>query len=143
MGKALTLEEKRKYDRSWKKLIEYCRENDLDVETQPGCFDEIIVEDRSIRINTRYRIDQQVFTLAHEIGHWLIRRDPHLFQKNFPARARKSNKQLLRTKAYKYQTIKEEIEAWKRGKQLLKRLDAYFDEIEYERTEAKCVLTYT
>jgi len=44
--------------------------------------------------------------------------------------------------AYRLSVLEEEIDAWKRGKKLAKRLNIKIDEIKFEKYKAKYTMTY-
>jgi transposase len=49
---------------------------------------------------------------------------------------------IKRSDLFKYQHIKEEIDAWQRGLKLAKSLNIKIDKDEYDKYAAKCVKTY-
>ena len=53
-----------------------------------------------------------------------------------------SNKRLERSPKYKVDVLTEEIDAWRKGKELANRLEIYIDEDNYYSIMAKCVYTY-
>ena len=52
------------------------------------------------------------------------------------------HKQLERSPKYKVDCIAEEIEAWRRGKNLAERLGLYINEEKYNALTAECVYSY-
>ena len=140
--KKLSNKKRNDYKSSFKKLIKYAEKQGLEVECGNGYIDEIAHEYKLIRINTRYRIDQQVFTLAHELGHWFIRKDDKKFKSRYPLRATCKNRRVTYTDRYRFEEIQEEYEAWKKGREILNRLKIPFDEEEFHKTEVSSVMTY-
>ncbi len=53
-----------------------------------------------------------------------------------------SNKRLERSHKYKVDVIAEELDAWRKGKELAKRLDIYINEDNYYSLMTKCVYSY-
>jgi hypothetical protein len=53
-----------------------------------------------------------------------------------------SNKRLQKSSKYRVDVLAEEIDAWRKGKDLAKRLDIFIEEENYYTTMSKCVYTY-
>ena len=96
-----------------------------------------------IEICSRNGIENKLYALLHECGHALIRENWKKFTQEYPAHAdcgfdgRKS-----RSAKFKISTIEEEIEAWKRGKRLAKRLGIEINEERYDANKAKYLMSY-
>ena len=68
-----------------------------------------------------------------------------LYSKSFPTSmklAYKSNKALERSKKYKVDIMSEEIDAWRKGRELANRLDIYIDEEKYYKVQTECLYSY-
>jgi hypothetical protein len=134
------------FDGGITRLIEW-----LDKKRWSICFDycesdAIYPSDRLVTISTRHGIEKQLYSLLHECGHILIQSNEESYTNQYPATARinlyASHKQLERSPKYKVDVISEEIEAWKRGKTLAKRLGIHIDEESYNNFMSKCVYSY-
>ena len=108
--------------------------------------DAIYPSDKLVTISTRQGLEKRLYSLLHECGHILIQVNEEGYINQYPATAKMncyaSHKQLERSPKYKVDVISEEIEAWKRGKSLAKRLDIHTDEESYNNLMSKCVYSY-
>ena len=121
-------------NKGWELNIDYCSQ------------DELRPEVKQITINGRQGIEKQLYSLLHECGHLLIQQNWNKYEKDYPVTARMNcyavNRQLERTAKYKVDIISEEIEAWKRGKTLAKKLGIYINEEKFNVLTSECVFTY-
>ena len=54
----------------------------------------------------------------------------------------KSNKALENSKKYKVDTMAEEIDAWRKGRELANRLDIYVNDEKYYNLQVECLYGY-
>ena len=54
----------------------------------------------------------------------------------------KSNKALERSKKYKVDVMAEEIDAWRKGRELANRLDIFVDDEKYYNIQTECLYSY-
>lgn len=109
----------------------YCVIFDKDLES---C---ICYKSRIIEINASYSKKEQVMSMLHECGHALIFENGssvYDFEK-FEGLKEK-------TVASKVFEVIEEIEAWKRGKELARRLRIPIDDVSWDRTMAEAIKKY-
>ena len=109
--------------------------------------DEMIPEHKHITINGRQGIEKQFYSFLHECGHLLIQKNWDKYSEAYPATAKMysyatTHKQLERSSKYKVDCIAEEIEAWRRGKNLADRLSLYINEEKFNTLTAECVYSY-
>ena len=109
--------------------------------------DEMNPSERHISINNRQGIEKQLYSFLHECGHLLIQSNWTNYETQYPATAKMNqyatvHKQLERSPKYKVDCIAEEIEAWRRGKNLAERLGLYINEEKYNALTAECVYSY-
>ena len=109
--------------------------------------DEMFYDSKEVFINSRQSLENQLYSLLHECGHILVQRNKSSYEKNFPVSSRMSKapknfKQIQKTKKYKFDALYEEIEAWKRGKNLANRLGVHFNEKKYNELASDCVYSY-
>ena len=108
--------------------------------------DEFSSADNCISVNTRQNIENQLYTLLHECGHLILHNNENLYNKNYPSSAKMAcysrNIRLERSPKYKVDVLSEEIDAWRKGKDLANRLDVYIDEEKYYSMMTKCVYSY-
>jgi len=109
--------------------------------------DEMSPTEKLVTVNTRQGIEKQLYSLLHECGHVLVQQNWLRYEKDYPATAKMNcypsvNKRLERTPKYKVDVLSEEIEAWKRGKTLAKRLGIFLDEKKYNDLASRCIFSY-
>jgi len=98
---------------------------------------------KQITISSKNRIENRLYSLLHECGHALVRTNKTSFAKQYPAHADISyDKRVTNSRKYKVSIIEEEVEAWKRGLRLAKRLGIDIDEYKYNKLKTKCLMSY-
>ena len=91
---------------------------------------------KSIEINSSCSPEKQVIYLLHECGHALIFENGSVY--DFESK-RDLPKYTVASKVY---TVIEEAEAWRRGRDLAKRLCIPIDDEEYEKSMIKALKKY-
>jgi len=105
--------------------------------------DSVIFSDRKIFIDKRSNLENQLYSILHECGHILQHQNKSIFNKSFKYQhVAENDKRKARSYAYRLSVLEEEIDAWKRGKKLAKRLNIKLDEIKFEKYKAKYTMTY-
>ena len=105
--------------------------------------DSICFESKQITIDSRPWPETRFYTLLHECGHLLIYQNRKSFQKDHPMYAvftvdgRKSN-----SRAYKVSLVAEEFVAWKKGRELSRRLGLCINKTKYDETMVDAVMSY-
>lgn len=123
--------------RKLKKVLNWCQTRHLEVRFEiiednsyrAGWFDD----DRTIYIHRDHDPENQLFTLLHECGHWLIKihtLNYHLI--NF----RES------TPTGRINCLENELDAWKRGWELSEKLNLNLDPKKWQRTKTESVNSY-
>ena len=113
------------------------------VETSANCEDEVCFDTKKIMINSRQSLKNMVYSILHEAGHILIDINTESFLNRasiYPPIIEDKRK----TKSVKYRVslISEELEAWRRGFLLSKRLGIKIDKEDYFDQMNKNVWTY-
>ena len=128
------------------RLIGWAAIHHCEVEFEHATEDRFEFEGRTIYINTQATLENQLFTLLHECGHVLVHKSNKQFAADYPfyafAENAYSNGRTVRSKAYQVSLVAEEIEAWKRGKRLAKRLSIPIDIDKYNTVMTDCVTSY-
>ena len=129
------------------RLITWLEKKNWTVDIDYTNRDEIVPSSKVVFINSRQGIEKQFYSFLHECGHLLIQANWTNYEKAYPATAKmfayaSTHKQLERSAKYKVDQISEEIEAWKRGKNLADRLGLYINEEKYNALTAECVYSY-
>ena len=104
--------------------------------------DRLEFEEKTIYINSRQHAENRFYTLLHEAGHLLISQTANQFQKDHPMYAMSCDVRKYRSKAYQVSLVAEEIEAWKRGRRLAKRLGLKVDDNNLDKIMTDCVMSY-
>lgn len=127
------------------KLIAWAQKRGFDVYINHTCEDRVEFNARSIEVSTRQNLENQLYSFAHECGHILLYSSKNYKQEyaysNQDLNGR-INRSIRRAKQYKVELIREETEAWHRGKKLLKRLDCHLDEKKFDEVAAKHIYGY-
>ena len=117
-------------------LIYWANKKGYHVEISKEGDDSICYISKVIEINSSSKESVQVIRLLHECGHVLIFEHDSIF--NFKDK-RDSPKECV---AHKVFTVIEEIEAWKRGRELAKRLEIPIEEAEWESDMVRALKKY-
>jgi len=104
--------------------------------------DRLDFETTTIHIDSRQHAENRFYTLLHECGHLLISNSYKQFQKDHPVYAASSDTRKSKGKAYQVSLVAEEIEAWKRGRRLAKRLKLHVNNKKFNKVMSDCVMTY-
>ena len=139
--------EKRLFEAGMSRLITWIDNKSWTMDIDYTNRDEMIPANKHITINGRQGLEKQLYSFLHECGHLLIQKNWDSYTKAYPASAKMYNyatthKQLERSHKYKVDCISEEIEAWRRGKNLADRLGIYINEEKYNALTSECVYSY-
>jgi len=98
---------------------------------------------KQITISSKNKIENRLYSLLHECGHALIRTNKDNFSKQYPAHAEVNyDKRKTNSRKYKVSVLEEEVEAWKRGLRLARRLKIHVNEEKYNKLKTKCLMSY-
>lgn len=127
-------------------LVEWVNNKNYNVEFDYCIRDEFRPAEKTIAVNTRQGIENRLYTLMHECGHLLLQVNEKRYEKRYPSSAKmsycNSNVKLERSPKYKIDILSEELDAWRKGKDLANRLDIYYNEENYYNVMSKCVYSY-
>tara|TARA_R100000008_G_scaffold85144_1_gene74308 strand:+ start:793 stop:1236 length:444 start_codon:yes stop_codon:yes gene_type:complete len=108
-------------------------------EEQDACWSDV----KHITVYSSQGVENRLYSLLHECGHALIRRNWSKFESEYPAHATAElDRRKMKSEKYKASLIEEEVEAWKRGRRLAKRLGIYVDDEKFNKLKAKCLMSY-
>ena len=125
--------------------VEWAEKKGVSVEFDYCVQDEYRSADNLITVNTRQGIENQLYSLLHECGHLALDKNEKLYSKRFPTSMKlaiKSNKALERSKKYKVDVMAEEIDAWRKGREIANRLDVYVNDEKYYNIQTECLYSY-
>ena len=146
MSKPLKKLKQQLFEAGIEDLIEWTNKKGYDIEFDYCVHDEYRPDDRMITISTRQGLEKQLYSILHECGHLILQNNDDLYNAKYPSSAKmanyNSNRTLERSVGYKVDVMTEEIDAWKKGKDLAKRLNIYVDEDNYYSISTKCLYTY-
>lgn len=126
---------------SRRRLVEYCNGRGCHVEFA-RVSSEYDVETRSIWINSRYTLANQVYVLLHEIGHMLIIDQRGRREKSFPRGWNVGGLKAARTQLARTDIVLEEVEAWERGLRLADRLGIWYSRAGFDRCRSDRLRSY-
>jgi hypothetical protein len=135
------------WDRQFKEAQEIIEDWGYDIDLRPGARDQVALgEVKTISINSSCHPETKFYTLLHEIGHILIRRDWKRFSKDYPNYLDGPDAAVdgrrERRKSYRIGLIAEEIEAWKRGRKFADRNQLYVDPLKYDTDANSALMSY-
>lgn len=106
-------------------------------------------EPKTIYLDGRKSLEEQVFLMLHELGHHEIRKDWLVFTERLPIMAHAENvyvatraKKYMRRDAYLVFSLEEEFLAWDEGYKLALRLDIRLNLERWLRLKTKCLMSY-
>ena len=114
---------------------------DYELLYETGAQDGIYYSIRQIILNSRNHAEKRLYVLLHECGHLLInstKRD-RVFALSRSTEAVMGNKT---TRKRRVAVLSEEIEAWKRGERLAKRLGIDINEEKFDKIRADAIISY-
>lgn len=121
------------------KLVRWCNQRGYSVIF--GSYrDQVDTLQKQVLLCNRTRINNRLYSFLHECGHIIIADNKKYFRKQYPIAAKnmRRNNSLLSN----IETIEEEIEAWKVGENLAKRLRIKFNKEKYKKYAARFIMTY-
>ena len=147
MSKSLKKLKKQAFESGIEELIDWTDKKGYSIDFDYCVRDEFHPADKIITISLRQGSENRLYSLLHECGHLILNNNEALYAKKYPssmkmAYCNNSNKRLERSPKYKVDVLTEEIDAWRKGKELANRLEIYIDEDNYYSIMAKCVYTY-
>lgn len=98
--------------------------------------DTVDLENKIIMIKSTASIEAKIMTLSHECGHVLLHENDSFEIRKISTSGGK------KTKLSKVFTVIEEIEAWKRGLTLCRRLGIPIERVKWERAVANAIDKY-
>jgi len=135
------------WDRQFREVQEIIEDWGYEIDLHPGARDQVALgEVKTISINSSCHPETKFYTLLHEIGHILVRRDWKRFSKIYPNYLDGPDAAVdgrrERRKSYRIGLIAEEIEAWKRGRNFADRNSLYVDPLKYDHDANTALMTY-
>lgn len=104
--------------------------------------DQVDYESQTVEICSKLSAKNKLYSLLHECGH-IILSNKRTYNKVFKA-VNKANfdGRVMKSDIYKYQQLREEMEAWENGYKLANKLKIRVDKDDYDIYAAKNFKTY-
>ena len=126
-----------------KRLEDWIIKQGYTLNKSKSAFDSVDSKKKIVSLNTRSSIQKQLFSLLHECGHLLTRKNKKKFYKEFKVLADLedvvSDKKPLR---FYILELEDETRAWRFGLKLAKQLEIPLNIEKYNAYADKCILTY-
>ena len=133
------------FEKGIEELIEWTNKKGCSIDFDHCVRDEYRPSDKLITISLRQGPEKQLYSLLHECGHLILGNNEKSYAKKYPSSAKLNtinSKSLEQSWKYTGDVVAEEIDAWRKGKELAKRLDLFIDEENYYSIMSKCVYSY-
>ena len=135
--------------KNWQKsidsVVKWAEDRGINVCFGKDLEDQFCYKERVIHINTNQTKENRFYVLLHECGHYLISMTSSNFVRDMPLYkgfTGGEDGRVARSKAYHVSLVAEETEAWRRGRNLARRLGESIDNKRYDNMMANCVYTY-
>lgn len=126
------------------KLIGWANQKGYAVKFGKKYNEEVIFDQKLIKINNAYNRLQQLYTLLHECGHIIEYRNgsTHYFKKYPTANKILKDGRSARSLVGRVEVIEEEINAWRSGEKLAEKLQIEIDPTKYNKEAATWIMGY-
>lgn len=132
--------------RGWKSQIQvlenYCRGKGWEVEyvsrSDPNA-DSAIIHKNKVLIKKERSNELTFYILLHEIGHMMLCQNSRMYEERYNAVFEAFHSASI---THKVKRVEEELDAWKTGFKLSKRLKLYVNRRRFEQIKSRCVTTY-
>ena len=130
-----------------KKLTSWLKNKNWNIIFGNKLEDEMFPVEKYITINNKFKIENQLYACLHECGHLLLhenRNYKNVYPNAYEMDNKIKSKSKKKIKPYKYKVdvVSEEIDAWRKGKELAKKLKISINEQNYYDEMTKYVFTY-
>jgi len=132
----------RRYEKQFKEVSKWAGKYGVKVKLAWGEDDCYEPSEKTITINSRQGPEIRYYTLLHECGHVLIANHWKDFDKEHPMYASSTDLRTAKSKAFKVSIVAEELEAWKRGRRLSKKLGHKINDEKFDNLITENVMSY-
>ena len=117
-------------------------EKDYEVLLETDGLDAVYFDCNQVILNSRNHIEKRLYILLHECGHILINNNSldRTFSLSQKTEAIMGGRKVSRER--RVAKLTEEIEAWKRGESLARRLGIEIDERKFDKVRADAIMSY-
>ena len=132
--------------RGWKSQIQvlerYCNDKGWEVEyvsrTNPSA-DSALIGKNKLAIKKERNNELTFYILLHEIGHMMLCQNNRMYEERYNAVFEAFSSASI---THKIKRVEEELDAWKTGFKLSKRLKLYVNRRRFEQIKSRCISTY-
>lgn len=125
--------------RQLRDLERYCNEKGYRVVYRDVETDAVYFEKKMFVMNSKLSNEVSMYHLLHEIGHLRVMRKKKTYNEVYDYIFDNFSKASL---THKIAILQEELDAWREGLNLARRLDIHIDRRKWEITKTKCISTY-
>ncbi|NBP57578.1 hypothetical protein EBU71_13780 [bacterium] len=132
--------------RGWKAQIQilenYCNDKGWDIEwvsRKDPSADTALIDKNRIYIKKERNNELTFYILLHEIGHMMLCQNNRMYEERYNAVFEAFSRASI---THKIKRVEEELDAWKTGYKLSKRLKLYVNRRRFEQIKSRCVTTY-
>ena len=108
--------------------------------------DEVDFDNNTVNIRSQPSIETRFYILLHECGHILIKRNWNKFAQDNPTSSKAwthiNDLRVICSKVNRVSTIIEEIDAWRKGRNVAKRMKLYVNDAKFHKLMTDCILSY-
>ncbi len=128
--------------KSFELIESWLLEKEYDVLLETDGPDGVYFNCKQVVLNSRNHIEKRLYILLHECGHILIDNNSsdRIFSLSQQTEAIMGGRKVSRKR--RVAKLTEEIEAWKRGESLARRLGIEIDEEKFDRVRADAIMSY-
>lgn len=131
------------WNAQYNKLKDWVHSKGYEVKEIPKVEECIVFEDYTIYIDSNYKIENRLYTLLHECGHYLVDLAKDEFLETHPLYATEvSDGRVKRSIAYKVCILSEELKAWEEGWRLAKALNLEINKEKYHKCMVDALWSY-
>jgi hypothetical protein len=131
------------YEKEYEKMKKWASSKGYSVSEEYHNEDSVCFDSKTIYINSRQSIENMLYGIVHEAGHILIFSSMKHFLDKHPIYPYDiMDGRVKRSKKYSVCLVSEEIEAWKKGLGLAKRLKININKEKYFKIMVESVWSY-
>jgi len=130
----------------WKQQIsvleEYCNNKSWTIEyrqTKKVKSDFVAITDKKIVVRKDRRPEITFYIMLHEIGHMMLCQNRNMYNERYNAVYGSFSRASM---THKIKLVEEELDAWKIGFKLAKRLKLHVNQRKFESVKVRCISTY-
>ena len=112
------------------------------VALMPGLADQYDREKMTITYNKRNKIENQIYSILHECGHYLVQQSTSYNSKYKIQNEALEDGRKKRSVSWRVSILREEFQAWDKGRELSRILGLRINPDTYDKYSAECLRSY-